>query len=49
MDKVFKSGPCKICRRQPLKNLKKYGLLKQTIYPNIQISQIFIKVPNKLL
>ena len=27
--KVFKSGPSKICGRQPLKNLKGYGLLKQ--------------------
>ena len=25
-DKVFKSGPSKICGRQPLKNLKRYGL-----------------------
>ena len=30
-DKVFKNGPSKICERQPLKNLKEYGLLKQTI------------------
>ena len=30
-DKVFKNGPSKICERQPLKNLKGYGLLKQTI------------------
>ena len=29
-DKVFKSGPSEICGRQPLKNLKGYGL-KQTI------------------
>ena len=27
---VFKSGPSKICGRQPLKNLKGYGLLKHT-------------------
>ena len=27
-DKVFKNGLSKICRRQPLKNLKWYGLLK---------------------
>ena len=27
-DKVFKSGPSKICGRQCLKNLKGYGLLK---------------------
>ena len=30
-DKVFKNGPNKVCRRQSLKNLKGYGLLKQTI------------------
>ena len=30
-DKVLKNGPSKICGRQPLKNLKGYGLLKQTI------------------
>ena len=28
-DKIFKNGPIKICGRQPLKNLKEYGLLKQ--------------------
>ena len=26
-DKVFKNGPSKICGRQPLKNVKGYGLL----------------------
>ena len=30
-DKVFKNRPSKICERQPLKNLKGYGLLKQII------------------
>ena len=30
-DKAFKNGPSKICERQPLKDLKGYGLLKQTI------------------
>ena len=30
-DKVFKNGPSKISGRQPLKNLKGYGLLKQAI------------------
>ena len=30
-DKVFKNKQSKICGRQPLKNLKGYGLLKQTI------------------
>ena len=30
--KVLKNGPSKICGRQPLKNLKSYGVcLKQTI------------------
>ena len=32
-DKVFKNGLGKICGRQPLKNLKEYDLLKQTIQP----------------
>ena len=27
MRQVVKNGPIKICRRQPLKKLKKYGLL----------------------
>ena len=27
--KIFKNGPSKICGRQPLKNLKWYGLPKQ--------------------
>ena len=31
MEKVFKNGLSEICGRQPLKNLKEYGLLKQTI------------------
>ena len=26
-DKVFKNGPSKVCGRQPLKDLKWYGLL----------------------
>ena len=29
--KVFKNGPSKTCGRQPVKNLKGYGLLRQTI------------------
>ena len=29
LNKVFKNGPSKICGRQPLNNLKGYGLLKQ--------------------
>ena len=31
MDKVFKNGPSKTCGRQPLKNLKWYGLPKADI------------------
>ena len=31
-DKVFKNGPSKICGRQPLKNLKGYGLFKNNFY-----------------
>ena len=31
-DKVLKNGPNKICGRQPLKNMKWYGLLKQTYH-----------------
>ena len=31
-DKVFKNGPREICGRQSLKNLKWYGLLKQTFW-----------------
>ena len=38
-DKLFKSEPSKICGRQPLKNLKGYGLPQQTII----ISSIFLK------
>ena len=30
-DKVLKNRPSKICGRQPLKHLKWYGLLTQTI------------------
>ena len=30
-NQVFKHEPSKICGRQPLKSLKEYGLLKQTI------------------
>ena len=34
-DKVFKNRPRKIYGRQPLKNLKGYGLLEQTISSQI--------------
>ena len=27
LDKVFKNGPSETCGRQPLKNMKRYGLL----------------------
>ena len=37
-DKVLKNGPRKICRRQPLKNLKWYGLLKQKTTRNFNKS-----------
>ena len=30
-DKIFKNGQSKICGRQPLNNLERYGLLKHTI------------------
>ena len=30
-DKVFNNGLSKICEKQPLKNLKEYGLLQPTI------------------
>ena len=33
-DKVFKKWPSKICGRQPLKNLKRYGLPKADHAPS---------------
>ena len=33
--KVFKNGPSKICGRQPLKNLKCYGLPKHNTLANV--------------
>ena len=30
MEQIFKNGPSKTCGRQPLKNLKEYGLFKQS-------------------
>ena len=33
-DKVFKNGPSKICGRQPLKYLKRYGLLEADHTPS---------------
>ena len=41
-DKVFKSGPSKICGRQPLKNLKGYGLLKQGMGGLMILRQLFL-------
>ena len=48
-DKVFRNEPSKICGRQPLKYLKGYGLLRQTIslqmftgcLPQILLGQFF--------
>ena len=37
-DEVFKNRPSNICGKQPLKNFKRYGLMKQTIS-----LQIFLK------
>ena len=31
MNQVFESGPSKICGKQPLKNLKGYGLLLRNV------------------
>ena len=46
-DRVFKSGLTKFCGRQPLKNLKGYGLLKQTISldgPSNFLKAVFRKI-----
>ena len=34
-DSIFKNGPIKICGRQPLKNLKWYGLLSLQIFQRL--------------
>ena len=39
---VFKNGPSKNCARQPLKNLKGYDLLKQTITLQGSLPQILL-------
>ena len=39
---VFKNGPSKSCARQPLKNLKGYDLLKQTITLQGSLPQILL-------
>ena len=41
-DKVFKNGPSKICGRQPLKNLKRYGLLEENHAPSNFLKAVFI-------
>ena len=46
-DKVFRDGPSKTCGRQPLKNWKGHGLLKQTIHLHIFLdclSQILLSL-----
>ena len=40
-DKGFKNGPSKICRRQPLKNLKGRVLCNRILLPPFLISYIF--------
>ena len=40
-DKVFKNGSSKICGRQPLKNGKGYGQLKQALYLIFQAENKF--------
>ena len=48
-DKVFKSGPSKICGRQSLKNLKEYGLLKSSINFTWPTLEYFVPYINQLL
>ena len=42
--KVFKNGPSKICGRQPLKNLKEYGLPRAGHTPSNYSKAVFHKV-----
>ena len=42
-DKVFKIGPSKIGGRQPLKNLKGYGLVKADHIPSNFLKTVFHK------
>ena len=42
-DKVFKNGPSKICGRQPLKNLKRYGVRKADYTPSHFLKAVFHK------
>ena len=44
---VFKNGPSKICRKQPLKNLKWYGLRRQQNYVRENCSKLALKAPKK--
>ena len=48
-DKVSKNGPSKNCGRQPLKKLKGYGQLKQTISLQIFLSHYDINDINTAL
>ena len=43
MGKAFKNGPSKFCRRQPLKNLKGYGLLWGNHIPSYFFKAVFHK------
>ena len=42
-DKVFKNKPSKICGRQPLNNLKGYGLPKADRIPSNCLKGVFYK------
>ena len=41
LDKVFKNGPSQICRRQPLKSFKGYGLPKAYYIPSNFLKAVF--------
>ena len=42
-DKMFKSRPSKICGRQPLKDLRGYGLSKADHIPSCFLKAVFHK------
>ena len=44
---VFKNGPSKICRKQPLKNLKWYGQRRQQNYVKENCSKLALKAPKE--
>ena len=44
-DKVFKNGTSKIRGRQPLKNLKWYGLLNQAVFGKFHLVHYWILCP----